>query len=103
VAKPELGAKRQCKNCGAKFFDLNKLPIICPMCSADLAVQVAPVFQRASTADGGNIKTGAAELVSKLDAGDDNMIPMAADARDKEEDERTFWDDDELPDRAPPM
>jgi uncharacterized protein (TIGR02300 family) len=32
VAKVELGAKRQCQNCGAKFFDLNKDPIICPKC-----------------------------------------------------------------------
>jgi uncharacterized protein (TIGR02300 family) len=32
VAKPELGTKRQCQNCAAKFFDLNKDPIICPKC-----------------------------------------------------------------------
>jgi uncharacterized protein (TIGR02300 family) len=32
VAKPELGTKRQCQNCGAKFFDLNRDPIICPKC-----------------------------------------------------------------------
>ena len=32
MAKPELGTKRQCQNCGAKFFDLNKDPIICPKC-----------------------------------------------------------------------
>ena len=32
VAKVELGTKRQCQNCGAKFFDLNKDPIICPKC-----------------------------------------------------------------------
>jgi uncharacterized protein (TIGR02300 family) len=34
VAKPELGAKRQCHSCGAKFFDLNKDPIVCPKCGA---------------------------------------------------------------------
>ena len=34
MAKPELGAKRQCHSCGAKFFDLNKDPIICPKCGA---------------------------------------------------------------------
>ena len=32
MAKPELGAKRQCQNCGAKFFDMNKDPIVCPKC-----------------------------------------------------------------------
>ena len=32
MAKPELGAKRQCQACGAKFFDLNRDPIVCPKC-----------------------------------------------------------------------
>jgi uncharacterized protein (TIGR02300 family) len=32
VAKPELGAKHQCQNCGAKFFDMNRDPIVCPKC-----------------------------------------------------------------------
>src|ERR1700733_14309571 len=30
VAKPELGTKRLCANCGAKFYDLDKDPIHCP-------------------------------------------------------------------------
>jgi uncharacterized protein (TIGR02300 family) len=42
VAKPELGAKHQCQNCGAKFFDLNKDPIVCPKCGT--------VFQGAASA-----------------------------------------------------
>jgi uncharacterized protein (TIGR02300 family) len=37
VAKPELGTKRQCLSCGAKFYDLNKDPIICPKCGATFA------------------------------------------------------------------
>jgi uncharacterized protein (TIGR02300 family) len=32
VAKPELGAKRQCQACGSRFFDLNRDPIVCPKC-----------------------------------------------------------------------
>jgi len=34
VAKPELGAKRQCQSCATKFYDLNKDPILCPKCGA---------------------------------------------------------------------
>ena len=33
MAKPELGTKRLCAGCGAKFYDLNKDPIVCPKCS----------------------------------------------------------------------
>ena len=32
MAKPELGTKRMCAGCGAKFYDLNKDPITCPKC-----------------------------------------------------------------------
>jgi uncharacterized protein (TIGR02300 family) len=34
VAKPELGTKRLCGNCSAKFYDLNKSPIVCPKCQS---------------------------------------------------------------------
>jgi uncharacterized protein (TIGR02300 family) len=44
VAKPELGTKRLCASCGAKFYDLNKDPIHCPKCGT-VAV-VAPVVSR---------------------------------------------------------
>jgi uncharacterized protein (TIGR02300 family) len=32
VTKPELGIKRTCSSCGAKFYDLHKDPILCPKC-----------------------------------------------------------------------
>jgi uncharacterized protein (TIGR02300 family) len=44
VAKPELGTKRLCGNCGAKFYDLNKDPIVCPKCHT--ALELAAVTTR---------------------------------------------------------
>ena len=41
VAKPELGTKRLCASCSAKFYDLNKDPIHCPKCGAVYEVVVA--------------------------------------------------------------
>lgn len=32
VTKPELGVKRDCPECGARFYDLNKEPARCPKC-----------------------------------------------------------------------
>lgn len=32
MAKPELGTKRVCVSCGAKFYDLTKEPAACPKC-----------------------------------------------------------------------
>jgi uncharacterized protein (TIGR02300 family) len=40
VAKPELGTKRLCAGCGAKFYDLNKDPITCPKCGTVYEVVV---------------------------------------------------------------
>ena len=33
--KPELGVKRDCPSCGARFYDLNKSPAHCPKCEHD--------------------------------------------------------------------
>ncbi len=52
MVKPELGAKRQCQNCGTKFFDLNRDPIVCPKCAT--VFQAAPLARapsRATVAD----------------------------------------------------
>lgn len=32
MAKAELGLKRTCVNCGARFYDLNREPPVCPKC-----------------------------------------------------------------------
>jgi uncharacterized protein (TIGR02300 family) len=42
VAKPELGTKRLCASCGAKFYDLSKDPITCPKCGTVFEI-VVPV------------------------------------------------------------
>ncbi|WP_334176902.1 TIGR02300 family protein [Pseudoxanthobacter sp.] len=32
MAKAELGTKRHCPNCGTRYYDLNRNPILCPKC-----------------------------------------------------------------------
>ena len=44
MAKPELGTKRLCGNCAAKFYDLGKDPIVCPKCHTVL--QLAALTSR---------------------------------------------------------
>jgi uncharacterized protein (TIGR02300 family) len=78
VAKPELGTKRLCANCGAKFYDLSKDPIVCPKCEtvfhpvvstrpsrgAAAAAAAAPLVPAAAEAP----ETADVELVSLEDA-----------------------------------
>jgi uncharacterized protein (TIGR02300 family) len=33
MGKPELGIKRICAGCGARFYDLHRTPIHCPKCA----------------------------------------------------------------------
>src|SRR5258708_10544393 len=33
LAKPEWGNKRICPSCGARYYDLQRDPVICPKCS----------------------------------------------------------------------
>jgi uncharacterized protein (TIGR02300 family) len=44
MTKQEVGTKRLCAHCGAKFYDLHHSPIICPKC--DTVFEVAPVSSR---------------------------------------------------------
>src|SRR4029450_9097883 len=46
VAKPELGTKRLCSNCGAKFYDLSKNPTACPKGHPVLELAAAPPRSR---------------------------------------------------------
>jgi len=39
MSADKRGFKRVCIECGNRFYDLNKRPIICPACSAEFAVE----------------------------------------------------------------
>ena len=41
MSKPARGTKRVCPSCGARFYDLNRTPISCPLCQAMYQVPVA--------------------------------------------------------------
>lgn len=71
MAKPDLGHKRLCQNCGARFFDLNKTPIVCPKCAT--VFHAAPLTRASARAaavvdDEVELDPAAAEVVSLEDA-----------------------------------
>ena len=43
--KAQRGTKRMCQNpqCGSRFYDLNRDPITCPVCSTIYEIRVQPV------------------------------------------------------------
>ena len=46
MSKPARGTKRVCPSCGARFYDLSRTPITCPVCQA--VYQVTPPSSRRS-------------------------------------------------------
>lgn len=42
--KAERGTKRTCQNnqCGSRFYDLNRDPVVCPICQSVYALEAAP-------------------------------------------------------------
>jgi len=47
LSKPELGTKRDCPSCGAKFYDLNKSPAVCPKCKHEFVPDTGAKAKRA--------------------------------------------------------
>jgi uncharacterized protein (TIGR02300 family) len=50
MTKPELGTKRVCVACGARFYDLTKLRAVCPKCGTE-----QPIEQLRPRGTGGNV------------------------------------------------
>jgi uncharacterized protein (TIGR02300 family) len=81
LAKTDLGTKRLCGSCGAKFYDLSKTPIVCPKC--ETVFVIAPVSSRSRPAEAARAaavaepevvapETADAEFVSLEDADAEN-------------------------------
>lgn len=45
--KPKWGAKRQCLECGAHFYDLKRTKVVCPKCNAPFKSDAQPKAKRA--------------------------------------------------------
>lgn len=118
MAKPELGTKRLCPSCGAKYYDLNRDPITCPKCGS---VFEAVMTSRAAKAakveettedDEDEDDTAGPEIVTleQADAeasGEDDVPDLDGDDDvdlddDDSSDDDVFLDDDEEDDDAVP-
>jgi uncharacterized protein (TIGR02300 family) len=72
VAKPELGIKRLCASCGAKFYDLSKTPIVCPKCSTVYEV----TLPRAKSDPRGAAAAAAATTVPEPEAAETETVSL---------------------------
>lgn len=96
MTKAELGIKRLCASCGAKFYDLNKVPILCPRCGTQFEVTSAKARAQARQAepadDEAEEDAPAAEFVS-LEEADEEATDSGAVKIDVDDDEEVETDD----------
>jgi uncharacterized protein (TIGR02300 family) len=96
VAKPELGAKRQCQACGAKFFDLNKDPIVCPKCGTVFqgAMRARPAAKE-DEEDTEMTAPAGVDIVSldEVEAGEEKAVETVVEDIDVEDDAADAEDD----------
>ncbi len=108
MAKSELGTKRLCAGCSAKFYDLNKNPIICPKCGTVFEVAPATRSRAEAPREAEEVvaKEAEADLVSLEEADADKTgkvkttnadddIDIEDDIVDDDDDDSTFIPDEE--------
>jgi len=99
VAKPELGTKRLCPGCGAKYYDLNRNPITCPKCGTIFETVMTSRAAKAAKAaaaqedDEEEEDVAAPEIVSLEEADAEN--DSSDDVPDLEDDDDVEIDDDD--------
>jgi uncharacterized protein (TIGR02300 family) len=93
MAKPELGMKRLCVACGAKFYDLMKAPAVCPKCGTEQpAEQPRPRRSNAPLAEEKRVK--------KPVVAEDTDTDVEVEAADDEAEEGVLEDTSDLEDDA---
>jgi uncharacterized protein (TIGR02300 family) len=90
MAKAELGLKRICVACGAKFYDLMRTPVICPKCGTEQPAE-QPRFRRPSGAeDRAKVKRVADPVLEDVEVdvevGDEDAVIEDADDLEGEDD-----------------
>jgi uncharacterized protein (TIGR02300 family) len=94
VVSDELGTKRTCPSCAARFYDLNKDPITCPKCEqAFVAEQLLPSKADLPTRAKPAEKPAAEEV--KKDEGELEKDPVVVSLEDLEDDDTDDDSDDE--------
>jgi uncharacterized protein (TIGR02300 family) len=105
AAKQTRGTKRTCQNddCGARFYDLNRDPIQCPICDSDYRIASSPLAMSAIIAEEKQARAKAKkDLVPKAE-GEEDVVVESEDALDNVEvadddapaDDETFLEEEE--------
>ena len=99
MAKPDLGEKQTCPECGSKFYDLNKDPAHCPKCDHEFKPEaVLPPVTKAPVPEKSTEKDDKDKTDTDDDEEEDDVPELDADtvvSLSEAEDDDDEDDDDE--------
>lgn len=98
MVKPELGMKRVCVSCGTKFYDLTKVPAVCPKCGTE-----QPLDQPRARRGGGNVEEKARVKKAPAPGLEDADPDVEVEAAEDEAEEDVLEDTSDLEDDADPL
>lgn len=102
MSKPELGVKRDCPECGARFYDLNKEPAHCPKCDHEFIPEALLKPRKSPKEEAEENKSAEAdkpEQETSLESADKEKKAAKSNKRPSmDDDEEVDDDDDELAD-----
>jgi len=107
VAAPDLGIKRICPSCAAKFYDLSNRPIVCPKCTFSFSPEALVKMRRprtggaASREDREESLVKAAKTLDEVEDTEDGEAKPKGDDEDEgaeEEIKEVALDDETTPD-----
>lgn len=104
VAAPDIGTKRICPSCAARFYDLSKKPIVCPKCAFSFTAEAIVKMRR--TRSGASVIRDTGEGAVKASSARDDSEDSDAAKPEADEDEEAgaeevkevALDDEAIPD-----
>lgn len=95
MAKPELGMKRVCVSCATRFYDLTKVPAVCPKCAT-----VQPIEAPRPKRGGGNVAEEKRVKKAPAPGIEDADVEVEAEAAEDDAEEDVLEDTTDLEDDA---
>src|SRR5947209_4140210 len=105
VAKPEWGSKRICPSCGARYYDLQREPVICPKCATPFDAEAflrsrrsrpAPPVEKELEPVGADEIDAEVETEEEAEAVEEEEESVPLEEAEEEEDEELLEDASEL-------
>ena len=96
--KQARGTKRTCQSseCGARFYDLDRDPIVCPICGSIYEIASSPRLAEALAEDKPQRKPKKAVVEDELEVADDaEATDIEADETIEAADDETFLEEEE--------